>query len=151
MRLLLLFILLFPSISFAIDQNPMEFETPEQQERFWKLANELRCVVCQNQSVADSNAGIAQDVRDVVRDMILKGKTDDEIYEFLVERYSDYVLYNPPLKPKTYVLWIGPAILFFIALFGLLFAIRHHAKDTAKPETLTEEEQQKVQQALNNQ
>jgi cytochrome c-type biogenesis protein CcmH len=151
MRLLLLFVLLFPSITYAIDQHPTEFETPEQQERFWKMANELRCVVCQNQSVADSNAGIAQDVRDVVRDMILKGKTDDEIYTFLVERYSDYVLYNPPLKPKTFVLWIGPAILFLLALFGLLLAIRHHAKTTAQPDTLTEEEQQKIQQALNNQ
>jgi cytochrome c-type biogenesis protein CcmH len=151
MRLLLLFILLLPSITYAIDQNPTEFNTPEQQQRFWKLANQLRCVVCQNQSVADSNAGIAQDVRDVVRDMILKGKTDDEIYAFLVERYSDYVLYNPPLKPKTFVLWIGPAILLFIALFGLLLAIRRHAKTTAQPESLTEEEQQKIQQALNNQ
>lgn len=151
MRLLLFLILLLPHLTYAIDQNPMEFDTPEQQERFWKLANELRCVVCQNQSVADSNAGIAQDVRDVVRDMILKGKTDDEIYTFLVERYSDYVLYNPPLKPKTYVLWIGPAILLFIALLGLILAIRHHAKATAKPESLTTEEQQKIQQALNNQ
>ncbi len=151
MRLLVFFMLLFPSISCAIDQNPTEFDTPEQQERFWKLANELRCVVCQNQSVADSNAGIAQDVRDVVRDMILQGKTDDEIYTFLVERYSDYILYNPPLKPKTVVLWLGPALLFFIALLSLLWAIRYHAKTTAQPEHLTEEEQQKVQKALNNQ
>jgi len=151
MRVLLLLLCLLPTLSYAIDQNPTEFDTPEQQERFWKLANELRCVVCQNQSVADSNAAIAQDVRDVVRDMILKGKTDDEIYEFLVERYSDYVLYNPPLKPKTYFLWLAPAILLFLALLGLLFAIRHHAKTTVKPESLTEEEQQKIQNALNNQ
>lgn len=151
MRVLLLLLCLLPTLSYAIDQNPTEFDTPEQQERFWRLANELRCVVCQNQSVADSNAAIAQDVRDVVRDMILKGKTDDEIYEFLVERYSDYVLYNPPLKPKTYFLWLAPAILLFLALLGLLFAIRHHAKSTVQPESLTEEEQQKIQNALNNQ
>jgi len=83
-----------------VDKNPIEFANVEQEERFSNLINELRCVVCQNQSVADSNAELAQDVRDLVRNKILEGQTDLQITDFLVDRYGDFVLYNPPLKPK---------------------------------------------------
>lgn len=151
MPILLLILSLLAPLAHAVDRNPVEFPDEAQQERFWRLANELRCVVCQNQSVADSNAAIAQDVRDIVREMILDGNSDAEIFEFLVDRYSDYVLYNPPLRPSTYFLWLGPAVLLFLGLIWLFLVIRNHANSTRKATALTAEEQQRIQQVLNNQ
>ena len=95
-----------------LHMNPEEtFETPEQLERYERLTHEFRCVVCMNQSVAESNVDLARDLRRITRDMILAGNTDDEIKQFMTDRYGDFVLYNPPLKPITYLLWGAPVIL----------------------------------------
>jgi cytochrome c-type biogenesis protein CcmH len=144
MKKLAILLLLLPITVFAIDKHPIEFSNITQESRYQKLIDEFRCVVCQNQSVADSNADLAQDVRN----MVLQGKTDDEISAFLVERYGDFVLYNPPMKPATYLLWLGPLALLFIALLALIYIIRRHATQTAQPIELTEEETQKIQQLL---
>ena len=85
-----------------------EFDTPEQERRYKELAAELRCLVCQNQSLADSNAELAADLRRVVHGMILAGASDREIVDFLLERYGDFVLYRPPLRESTLLLWLGP-------------------------------------------
>lgn len=137
-----------PICLYAIDKESIAFTNPEQERRYQILTTELRCVVCQNQSVADSNAELAQDVRDLVRNMIIEGQTDSQITYFLVERYGDFVLYNPPLKPKTYVLWAGPGVLLLLALFMLVYFIRRHARATATPPSLTEEERHKIKQVL---
>jgi cytochrome c-type biogenesis protein CcmH len=95
--------------------NPEEtFETEEQLRRYEKMINDLRCVVCQNQSVAESNVDLARDLRRITRDMILAGRTDAEIKQFMTDRYGDFVLYNPPLKPITYLLWGAPVILLLL-------------------------------------
>lgn len=150
MKKLTLLLLLLPLTVFAIDKHPVEFTNATQATRYQKLIDEFRCVVCQNQSVADSNADLAQDVRDLVRNMVLQGKTDQQISDFLVERYGDFVLYNPPVKPITYLLWAGPLALLLIAVGFLIYLIRRHTIQTAQPPTLTEEEQQKIQQLLNS-
>lgn len=150
MKKLAFLLLLLPLTVFAIDKHPIEFTNPSQAARYQKLIDEFRCVVCQNQSVADSNADLAQDVRDLVRNMVLQGKTDQQISAFLVERYGDFVLYNPPVKPVTYLLWVGPVVLLLIAVGFLISLIRRHAARTAQPPTLTEEEQQKIQQLINS-
>lgn len=150
MKKLILLLLLLPLTVLAIDKHPVEFTHSTQATRYQKLIDEFRCVVCQNQSVADSNADLAQDVRDLVRNMVLQGKTDQEISAFLVERYGDFVLYNPPIKPSTYLLWAGPLVLLLIAVGFLIYLIRRHATQTAQPPTLTEAEQQKIQQLLNS-
>jgi cytochrome c-type biogenesis protein CcmH len=137
-------ILLLPVNLHAIDSNPIPFDNPEQEQRYQQLTQELRCVVCQNQSVADSNADLAQDIRKIVRQKILAGKTDAQIALYLVERYGDFVLYNPPLKPKTYFLWLGPSILLLMALIILIYFIRRHTQTTATPPTLTAEEREKI-------
>jgi len=145
------FILILLILSFklyAVDKNPSEFDTPTQETRFSEITKVLRCVVCQNQSVADSNAELAQDVRNLVRNQILEGQTDQQITDFLVERYGDFVLYNPPLQPKTYVLWLGPLVLLLIALISLIYFIRRHAVTTAAPDSLTEEERNKIKHVL---
>lgn len=145
--ILILFIL--PSyLVYAVDKNPLTFTNPNQESRYQNLTAELRCVVCQNQSVADSNAELAQDVRDLVRNMIIQGQSDEQITSFLVERYGDFVLYNPPVKAKTYLLWLGPVILLLVGLIGLGYFIRRHAQATAIPPALTATEQQKIKQLL---
>ncbi len=131
---------------YAIDKNPINLDNAEQEARYHKLTNELRCVVCQNQSVADSNAELAQDVRNLVRTKISEGETDEQINAFLVERYGDFVLYNPPLTDKTYVLWLGPFVLMLLAFIILMTFIRRQTK--AKSVTLTDAERDKLNQAL---
>ncbi|HAI67843.1 MAG TPA: cytochrome C biogenesis protein CcmH [Gammaproteobacteria bacterium] len=143
-----LILLILPFKLYAVDKNMIEFDTSQQETRFSELTKELRCVVCKNQSVADSNAELAQDVRNLVRNKILEGQTDQQITHFLVERYGDFVLYNPPLQPKTYVLWVGPLVLLLIALIVLIYFIRRHAVTTAAPSSLTEEERNKIKHVL---
>lgn len=98
-----------------LSMNPEEtFDTPQQLDRYEAMIHDLRCVVCQNQSVAESNVELARDLRRITRDMIIAGKTDAEIKQFMTDRYGDFVLYNPPLKPVTYLLWGAPVILLLL-------------------------------------
>ncbi len=92
-------------------QEPLIFETQQQQDRFDGLTKELRCLVCQNQNLADSDASLAHDLRQEVHGMILEGRTDEAIKQFMVERYGDFVLYRPPVQNNTYMLWLMPLVL----------------------------------------
>ena len=112
-------LLLLTGHSLAIE--PIEFRDAQEEQRFRQLANELRCVMCQNQSLADSNAGIAIDLRRELIVLLREGKTDDEIKQHLVARYSDFILYQPPVKPSTWLLWFGPL---FILATGLIWIVR---------------------------
>lgn len=98
-----------------------KFESEQQEALFNKLSNELRCLVCQNQAISDSNADLAKDLRDEIYGMLQQGKGEEEIVEFMVARYGDFVLYRPPMKPMTWLLWFGPAI---ILLAGFVFVVR---------------------------
>ncbi len=148
MKNIIFVLLTFPFYVHAVDSNPSEFSNQEQEQRYQNLTKELRCVVCQNQSVADSNAELAQDVRNLVRNKINAGQTDQQINAFMVERYGDFVLYNPPVNSKTYLLWGGPLFLILIAIITLLYFIRKHVRVTAITPDLTKEEQDKLKQAL---
>lgn len=97
---------------------PAEFD-PQQNPRVYEISRQLRCLVCQNENIADSNAELAIDLRREVAAQVKSGKTDDEIIDFMVERYGDYVLYNPPFKAKTFLLWCGPAIFFLVAFWAV--------------------------------
>jgi cytochrome c-type biogenesis protein CcmH len=96
------------------------FPDPAQEHAFRSLTEQLRCLVCQNESLAASQAELAQDLRREVYEMMRSGKTQEEIIGFLVARYGDFVLYNPPLKPSTYLLWYGPFLLFGLAVVFLI-------------------------------
>ncbi|MCI5063893.1 cytochrome c-type biogenesis protein [Algiphilus sp.] len=96
----------------------------EQRQRFHQLTTELRCLVCQNQSIAESNADLALDLKRQVRQQILEGRSDDAIRTYMRERYGDFVLYKPAVEPKTYLLWASPALLLLIALFILARRLR---------------------------
>jgi cytochrome c-type biogenesis protein CcmH len=117
-KLLILILTLTLSVSVfaqrAPVQEPLVFESMLQEDRFNQLTLELRCLVCQNQNLADSDAQLAHDLRAEVHEMLVAGKSDDEIKQFMVERYGDFVLYRPPVQKNTYVLWLAPMALLLI-------------------------------------
>lgn len=104
-------------------QEPLVFASQLQQERFNKLTEELRCLVCQNQNLADSDAPLAHDLRREVHEMVLAGRTNEQIKQFLVTRYGDFVLYRPPVQKNTYLLWLGPLVLLLIGALILRSSI----------------------------
>lgn len=113
----------------------LEFKSPEQEETYKVLIDELRCLVCQNQNLADSDAELAQDLRKQVYKMITeKGADKDEIVDYMVARYGDFVLYRPPLKGNTLLLWIGPMLLMAVGIFVALRFIRSTSKSTVSTE-----------------
>ena len=118
-------------------QEPMVFETPKQEARFNKLTQELRCLVCQNQNLADSDAQLAHDLRAEVHEMLLTGKSDDEIKTFMVERYGDFVLYRPPVQENTYLLWLAPLALLLIG--ALILRVNIKKRSTLLESTPNEE------------
>ena len=123
----LLFLLLMLASLVATAATPIEFRDAAEEARFRALSAELRCVMCQNQSLADSNAQIAEDLRRQVLDLMREGKSDDEIKAYLVARYSDFVLYNPPVKPTTWLLWFGPALILLGGAAVLVVVVRRRA------------------------
>jgi cytochrome c-type biogenesis protein CcmH len=126
LRVLALCALLLASRAFAID--PMPFDDAAQEQRFRALVAELRCLVCQNQNLADSDAELARDLRAEVFEMMQNGKSDDEIKAFLVERYGDFVLYRPPVRPGTWVLWFGPVLVLLIGGVVVTRIVRRRAQ-----------------------
>ncbi|MEN8261163.1 MAG: cytochrome c-type biogenesis protein [Pseudomonadota bacterium] len=124
------------------------FSAPEQERRYKALIAELRCLVCQNQNIADSNADLAKDLRREIYEMIKAGKTDRDIVDFMVARYGDFVLYNPPVKVKTGFLWAGPLLILAIGVF-LLFRTIMRRRLEAEP-VLSPEERAKMRRLLDD-
>ncbi len=124
---------------------------PAQEARARALSAEIRCLVCQNQSIDDSDATLARDLRLLVREQIKEGKSDQGIRDFLVERYGDFVLLKPPMRASTWLLWYGPLIVFAIGVIGLFVFFRTRSGgDTAAAPTLSAEEQARVERLLDD-
>ncbi|MGB5132688.1 MAG: cytochrome c-type biogenesis protein [Steroidobacteraceae bacterium] len=135
---LLIASLLVAGSAFAIDAERLD--DPVLQERYEKLLHELRCLVCQNETIADSNATLAADLRSELREMMKAGKTDAQIRTFLTERYGDFVLYMPPVTPRTWLLWAAPVLLLFGgAAVAALVVVRRSRTARANPAALEEE------------
>ena len=117
--------LLLSGAGWAQAVDPLPFADRAEEVRFQQLTHELRCVQCQNNSLADSDGMIARDVRHEVFRLMQAGNSDQQIKQHLVERYGDFVLYRPPVKPKTWLLWFAPLILLFIGLLVLVRAVKH--------------------------
>ena len=115
--------MLVGGLTYAIDAGNA-FEDPEMQARYEKISSEVRCLVCQNQTIKDSNAFLADDLRREIRRLMLEGKTNAEIYDFLVQRYGDFVLYRPRMQGKTLVLWIAPFLLIAVGGFVAVNVVR---------------------------
>jgi cytochrome c-type biogenesis protein CcmH len=118
--------------AFANEAVPLA-EDPVVEQRLVTIAEELRCLVCQNESLAGSRADLAMDLRREVRTLIKAGKSDAEIKEFLVSRYGDFVLYRPPVKPTTWLLWFGPLLLLMGAIWLLVSIIKRNQKQKNTP------------------
>ena len=125
--------LFMPVILSAQEARPVAAD-PALEKKVITLSNELRCLVCQNQTIADSNAELAVDLRNQVRKQLSEGKSDREILDYMVQRYGEFVLYRPPLSYKTILLWAGPFALLLIAMFILVQQIRLRHKRLASEE-----------------
>jgi cytochrome c-type biogenesis protein CcmH len=119
---------------------------PQIEARMMALATELRCLVCQNQTIADSHSGLAEDLRQEIREMMAKGMSEDQIRTYMTDRYGDFVLYKPPFKASTALLWVGPAVLLLLALGALVTVLRRRQKlgdeafDPESPEDVEEQQ-----------
>lgn len=142
----LIVVLLTSGPVLAEEARPLA-DDPAAEARLKHLAVELRCLVCQNQTLADSNAPLAEDLRREVREMIAKNMSDQEIIEFLTARYGDFVLYRPPLKATTTLLWVGPFVLLAIGATALVVTLRRRAR-TVIEVSVTDEEHRRVEQLL---
>lgn len=130
----------------AYTLEEFKFDSPQQQQEFRELIAKLRCLVCQNESLAGSQAELAQDLRNEVYKMMRAGQSKDEILDFLVSRYGDFVLYDPPLKPSTYVLWFGPFVLIGIGAVFMARALLR--KKATADEQLSDTERERLQALL---
>jgi cytochrome c-type biogenesis protein CcmH len=121
-------VLLLPLSLFAGIESH-SFDNPAQEALYVKLTKELRCLVCQNQNLADSNADLAKDLREKAYTMVKQGKSHDQITEYMIARYGDFVMYRPPMKKSTYLLWIGPFVFLILALMVLFYFVRKNSSD----------------------
>ena len=119
--------LLLIQAPFAESIEVIDFETKNQESRYTQLIENIRCPVCQGQSIGGSNSDLAKDLRGKVREMILDNQSDPEIYSFMVERYGDFVVYKPPVSPKTYLLWFAPLL---VLLLSFIYLFRSTRKKT---------------------
>jgi len=147
LRLLYTAVLMVGCVSaMAAGLEAFDFSGNVDENRYKHLIIELRCLVCQNQSLADSDAGLAHDLRREVWELMDQGQSDTQIIEFLVTRYGDFVLYNPPVKPSTYILWYGPFVLLAIGLLVLVRTLKRRGKQTDS--AFSAEERERLKQIL---
>jgi cytochrome c-type biogenesis protein CcmH len=125
---LLLAMLMIPALQLFAAEEYYHFETPTEQHNFDQLTTELRCLVCQNQNLAESNAPLANDLRKQIYDQIKQGQSKQKIIDYLVSRYGDFILYRPPLNAVTVGLWFGPLLLLIAGLSYLLFYLHKNKK-----------------------
>jgi cytochrome c-type biogenesis protein CcmH len=146
--LLICFVILSLAVTVvAWDVRPASGDDPVVEKRLMDLSKELRCLVCQNETLADSQAGLAEDLRREIREQIKAGKSDQEIISFLTQRYGQFILYRPRVTPTTYLLWFGPFVLLIGGLVVLFRYIRYN-RDSVKEEPLNSEDRRRAAELL---
>lgn len=147
-RLVLHFLLLFSLAAAGAAQTAQPLaEDPEIEKRLQVLSQELRCLVCQNETLADSRAGLAEDLRREIRDQMKAGKSDKEIIAFLTARYGDFVLYRPRVTPTTYLLWFGPFLLLVVGLLVLYQQLKQRRKQITQ-HPLSDQDRRRLDELL---
>ncbi len=146
MRQILLIVFMLCSLPSSAAIETYEFDTPQQEALYKELIEELRCLVCQNQNLADSNAELATDLRRKTYEMVKQDQGRNEIVTYMVQRYGDFVLYRPPVKSSTLLLWIGPFVIMAIGLYVLFNMVRRQGR--APLRQLSEEEAAKANALL---
>jgi cytochrome c-type biogenesis protein CcmH len=142
----ILTLLLFTQPIFSATLADYQFDDAEKSAEFRQVIEQMRCLVCQNESLAGSNAELAVELRNEIYDMMKAGQNKDQVVEFMVSRYGDFVLYSPPVKLSTYPIWFGPILLFMLGAFVLFRILR--GKNQASEPKLTDEEQQRLDKLL---
>jgi len=143
--MLIIILVLSPSSAWAFGADEA-LQDPGLEARALTIHDELRCPVCQGQAISDSNAELARDLRRIVRERIAAGDSDGAVFDYLTDRYGDFILLRPPVKPTNYVLWFGPAAVFVVGTAGLIIFITRRRKQRRDilPTPLTYEEQQEL-------
>ena len=137
---------LLVNIAHADEAVPLASD-PALEQRLVSISEEMRCLVCQNESLSGSRSELAQDLRREIRNLIKQGKTDAEIRAFMVDRYGDFILYRPPVKPTTWLLWIGPFVLMFAGIVALLMYLRRRNTQVATT-SLSDDENKRIDALL---
>jgi cytochrome c-type biogenesis protein CcmH len=145
--MLLLLCLVAPFTSAQVRRERPVIDDPALEQRLQKLSQELRCLVCQNETLADSRADLAEDLRDEIREQMKAGKSDKEIIAFLTQRYGQFILYRPQVTPTTYLLWFGPFVLLLAGL-AVLFRYIKQRRDLIPEQPLTAEERRRAEELL---
>ena len=149
MKPIFFMLILVFGIQFASAKDAVPLaDDPVTEQRLISISEEMRCLVCQNESLAGSRSDLANDLRAEIRSLIRDGKTDDQIRSFMVERYGDFVLYRPPVKPLTWLLWIGPFVILAFGIAGLLTYLRRR-NTLVTSKTLTADDNKKIDDLLN--
>lgn len=146
---MLLSLMLSPSVYAIKAGDPLEFANEDQKELYKTMLHELRCTVCQNQSLADSNASLAEDLRTHLYDMVTTGADKAEVKEFMVARYGEFVLYKPSFSPSNYLLWFGPFLLLLVGIIVMRMNIRTRS-EMVKEEELSKEETEMLSKYLDS-
>jgi cytochrome c-type biogenesis protein CcmH len=146
-HIVLIVLLAFSAAGPLVAKEAQPNEDPKIEQRMKALTEQLRCLVCQNETLADSRADLAEDLRQQIREQMRAGKTDQEILAFLTQRYGDFVLYNPPVKSTTYLLWFGPFILLITGAI-VLFRYLKHRRELIKDQPLSQDERQRAAEIL---
>ena len=136
------------ALSVRAAEAPEMADDPVLEKRVNEIGLELRCLVCQNQTIADSHAGLAVDLKNQIREQLKAGKTNRQILDFMVERYGDFVLYRPPVKATTYLLWAGPFVLMAIGIGAAVLIVRRRREHVHDAPHLTEEQRRQAARLL---
>ncbi|GAB3775174.1 cytochrome c-type biogenesis protein CcmH [Ramlibacter monticola] len=136
------------ALSVRAAEAPEMADDPVLEKRVNEIGLELRCLVCQNQTIADSHAGLAVDLKNQIREQLKAGKSNRQILDFMVERYGDFVLYRPPVKATTYLLWAGPFVLMAIGIGAAVLIVRRRRQAVAEAPHLTEEQRRQAARLL---
>jgi len=149
LRALLVLLAFAPAMAVAVQPDEM-LSDPALETRAREISRTLRCLVCQNQSIDDSDAPLARDLRLLVRERLTTGASDAEVYEFVVARYGDYVLLRPPVKPATWLLWFGPPLVLGLGGLAIVFWFRRRKTIAGEASPLTGEERARLRRMLDD-
>ncbi|CAH2600199.1 Cytochrome c-type biogenesis protein CcmH [Rhodovastum atsumiense] len=147
MRALLLLLLLLPGLAGAVEPRE-RLPDPAMEARAREVSRTLRCLVCQNESIDDSNADLARDIRVLLRERLSSGDSNDQARQFIVDRYGDFVLLKPPLKGATLLLWFGPALVLLVSGIGVVLWLRRRPQAAVLPAPLNEAERARLARLL---